>query len=121
MTNLFSFQGLTAIAVQLSGSVCGLTLSLLLLLGGLHRLAWPLVVWLVSYSFAICGCVILFGVMLRRLMLRQEGEGDVHWSTMALCAVPLLLAVLYTLCWAAVVALWRRIKREDNRPFTCVE
>ena len=38
--------GLTGLAVQMVGSVCGLTLNLLLLLGAVGRLAWPLLLWL---------------------------------------------------------------------------
>ena len=54
------------------GSVLGLTLNLFLLLGALNRVAWPVVLWLVAYTFAVFGCILLFGVMLDKLIVSSD-------------------------------------------------
>ena len=72
--NVIIMQGLAGISVQLAGSVMGLCLNLTLLLGALNRLAWALLAWLLCYSFAICGCILLFGVLLNKLMVRADFE-----------------------------------------------
>ena len=113
--------GMTGISIQLAGSVLGLTLNLFLLLGVFNALGWALLLWLLSYAVAICGCVLLFGVMLNSLVVLQELEGNVGSSLYLLTLVPLAMGVLYTMCWVMVLALWKKIKRRESRVFVCVE
>ncbi len=80
-----------------------------------------LLVWLLAYAVAICGCIILFGVILNSLLIRQSLRHDVHSTTMALAVVPFLLSLLYMVCWFIVLVLWKKIKRRHNRVFECVE
>lgn len=113
--------GLTAITFQMTASVCGVTINLILVLGALNKISWALLVWLLSYAFAICGCIVLFGTILNTLLIRQSVRRDVHPLTMAVAVVPAVMALLYTICWAMVFSLWRRLKRRQNRVFECVE
>ena len=79
-----------------------------------------LLVWLLSYAFAICGCIVLFGTILNALLIRQSVRNDVSPATMAVAVIPAVMAVLYTVCWTMVYSLWRRLKRRQNRVFECV-
>ena len=76
--------------------------------------------WLLSYAFAICGCIVLFGTILNALLIRQSVRNDVSPSSMAVAVIPAVMAVLYTVCWTMVYALWRRLKRRQNRVLECV-
>ena len=63
-------KGLAGISVQLGGSILGLFINLLLLLGVFHSASWALLIWLLAYIFATCGCLILFAVVLNVLITR---------------------------------------------------
>ena len=109
-----SFGGLTGISIQLTGSVCGLCINLLLTLGAKARVAWALLLWLLCYAIAICGCIVLLGIMLNLLMIRSQLVHDVHYTTMMLTIVPVLLCLLYVICWYLVWREWYKMKRSEN-------
>ena len=115
------FEGLSGISIQLVGSVCGLTINLMLILGALSEVAWALLVWLLCYAFATCGCIVLFGIMLNTLLVRDSVEHDVRNSTMLFTLIPVLMAFIYIVCWFIVLHLWKRIKKRENRVFVCVD
>jgi hypothetical protein len=54
-------------------------------------------------------------------MKRQEEEDDVSSGTMMISLVPLILAILYIICWCFVFKLWRKVRERDNLVFVCVE
>lgn len=113
--------GLTGISVQLVASVFGLTLNLILVLGVIHGIVWALLTWLLAYSVAISGCVILFGLVLNLLIVRDDIQGDVHTVTYLLCLVPLLIGIFYIIFWFLVFKLWRKLRDRDNQVFACIE
>ena len=59
--------------------------------------------------------------MISILVKRKEEEGDVSSQTMMISLVPLILAVLYIICWCFVFKLWRKVRDRDNQLFICVE
>ena len=73
----------------------GLTLNLFLLIGVCSRVAWLILIWLLSYAVGVCGCIILFGFMLNILIVRNAIEEDVSIGTYILCSVPLLLSLIH--------------------------
>ena len=117
----FAVEGLTGISIQLAGSVLGLAANLLLFLGAVNKVPLALLVWLICYAFAICGCFFLFGMMLNILIVRDDQLSDVHYTTFLLTIIPLLMCFLYLICWAFVFQLWRQFKRRENQVFVCVE
>jgi hypothetical protein len=52
----------------------GLVVNLTLLLGVFHAASWALLIWLLCYIFAICGCLILFAVVVDALIIRFSGS-----------------------------------------------
>ena len=102
-------------------SVIGLVINLLLVFGVFYAMSCSLVVWLVAYSANISGCFILFGLVINLLMKRQEEKDDVSSGTMMISLVPLILAILYIICWCFVFKLWRKVRERDNLVFVCVE
>ena len=74
-----------------------------------------------AYSVNISGCFILFGLVINLLMKRQEEKDDVSSGTMMISLVPLILAILYIICWCFVFKLWRKVRDRDNLVFVCVE
>lgn len=89
--------------------------------GAVNGVAWALLLWLLSYAVAICGCICLFGLVLNTLLVRSEMEHDVHIVTLVTApAIPLLLGLLYVVCWCIVLVFWRRLKRRENQVFVCV-
>lgn len=78
----------------------------------------------VGYVVGICGCIILFGIILNALLARQEDNSDVSlesfiiWPSMAL-----LLALIYMLLWLIVFKTWKKIRRRarHNQVFTCMQ
>lgn len=116
--------GTTAIAVQLVGSIAGLILNMILTLGIIHYAANLVLIWLVGYVVAICGCIILFGIVLNALLARNEDNNDISlasfiiWPTMVL-----LLATVYMLLWFIVFKAWKKIRRraKHNQVFTCMQ
>merc|ERR1712008_332796 len=113
--------GLPGITVQIVGSTIGLLVNMNLVFCVFYAMSCGLVVWLVVYSINISGCFVLFGTVISILMKRKEEEGDVSSSTMMICLVPLILAVLYIVCWCFVFKLWRKVRDRDNQVFICVE
>ena len=87
----------------------------------IHFFSRALLVWLLSYAFAICGCIVLFGMVLNTLLIRESVRHDIHPLTMAITVIPALMALLYMFCWTMVFALWRRIKLRQNRVFECID
>ena len=61
------------------------------------------------------------GTVISILVKRKEEEGDVSSQTMMISLVPLILAVLYIICWCFVFKLWRKVRDRDNQLFICVE
>lgn len=107
--------------LQLAGSVCGLSVNLLLLVGAMYRITVILLMWLISYILAIIGCFVLFGIMLDALLVRDKLLNDVETGTYFLTVIPLLIGIIYIFCWIFIFLLWRQLKRRENQVFVCVE
>ena len=102
-------------------SVIGLVINLILVFGVFYAISCTLVVWLVAYSINISGCFILFGVVINLLIKRHEEDNDISSGTMMISLVPLILAILYIICWCFVFKLWRKVRERENLVFVCVE
>lgn len=102
-------------------SALGLIINLNLVFGVIYGMSCALVVWLVSYAINISGCFVLFGTVISILVRRREENGDVSTETMMICIVPLILALLYIICWCFVFKLWRKVRIERDQVFVCVE
>ena len=107
--------------MKLFFSVIGLVINLILVFGVFYAISCTLVVWLVAYSINISGCFILFGVVINLLIKRHEEDNDISSGTMMISLVPLILAILYIICWCFVFKLWRKVRERENLVFVCVE
>ena len=76
-------------------------------------------IWLMCYALEIGGCVALFGVILQALMDRRD---EVRTETLVTAAgIPLVMVVLYLVCWTLVLCLWKMLRRRETRVFVCAE
>jgi len=117
-------SGISAIAIQLVGSLAGFIINIVLTLGIIHRIAYMLLIWLVGYVLGICGCIILFGIILNALLERESDNKDVSlFSFIFWPSLALLLALVYILLWFIVFKSWKKIRRrmKHNQVFTCME
>ena len=109
--------------VQLAGSAAALTVNLMLIIGALNRVSAPLIVWLLSYAIAICGCIIFIGYLINQYILSRGapfffGSNDTN-NLVYLVILVALIAVLYLVCWMFVLKFWQLMKRRGNRVFSC--
>jgi len=117
-------SGTTAISVQLVGSIAGFIINIVVILGIIHQMANLLLVWLVGYVVGICGCIILFGIILNALLVRQKEDNDVSLESLIIWpSMALLLALVYTFLWFIVFWTWKKIRRraKHNQVFTCMQ
>jgi len=116
--------GLSAISIQLVGSIAGFIINIVLTLGIIHRVANMLLIWLVGYVVGICGCIILFGIILNALFARQAENEDVSLTSFIVWpSLAILLALVYIFLWFIVFKSWTKIRRraKHNQVFTCME
>ena len=75
----------------------------------------------VGYVVGICGCIILFGIILNALLVRQQEDNDVSLTSLIVWpAMSLLLGSVYMLLWFIVFKAWKKIRRRarHNQVFT---
>ena len=78
----------------------------------------------VGYVVGICGCIILFGIILNALFARQAENEDVSLTSFIVWpSLALLLALVYIFLWFIVFKSWTKIRRraKHNQVFTCME
>ena len=83
-----------------------------------------LILFQVGYVLGICGCIILFGIILNALLERESDNKDVSlFSFIFWPSLALLLALVYILLWFIVFKSWKKIRRrmKHNQVFTCME
>lgn len=65
----------------------------------------------VGYVVGICGCIILFGIILNALLEREAENNDVSLFTFIFWPLlALLLALVYILLWFIVFRSWKKIR-----------
>ena len=52
---------------------------------------------------------------------RDAEENDVSTGTYFVSLIPLLLGIVYILCWFVVFKLWRKMRLRDNQIYVCVD
>ena len=75
----------------------------------------------VGYVVGICGCIILFGIILNALLVRQQEDNDVSLTSLIVWpSLSLLLGAVYMLLWIIVFKAWKKIRRRarHNQVFT---
>ena len=75
----------------------------------------------VGYVVGICGCIILFGIILNALLVRQQEDNDVSLTSLIVWpSLSLLLGAVYMLLWIIVFKSWKKIRRRarHNQVFT---
>ena len=83
-----------------------------------------LIAFQVGYVVGICGCIILFGIILNALLVRQKEDNDVSLESLIIWpSMALLLALVYTFLWFIVFWTWKKIRRraKHNQVFTCMQ